>query len=216
MSETPQSLFDELAEEYEDMRRELAWDPFVHIKKAFEGFDFAQKSILDAGCGTGECTRWFQAQGAEPYGLDISPEMCFHAAERSENIPYLNHDLSEPLPFNDARFDAVVALGCLEYIEHIEETVREFRRVLRPNGLFLGCFERFGEDCPGKNARNIVFFEDWMRYRQSETEIEQMLKRYFKNVSLCRVDGFKLTDDDGNETGECTQYIRAICSAGRE
>lgn len=210
MPETPQSLFDELAEEYETMRQELAWDPFVHIKEAFKNRDLTGKSVLDAGCGTGECTRWFQAQGAEPYGLDISPEMCYYAAERSENIPYLNHDLSEPLPFNDDKFDAVVALGCLEYLENIENTVREFRRVLKKDGLFLGCFERFGNDCPGKNKRNIVFYDEWMRYRQSESEIEQMMKRYFKHVALARVDGFKLTDDDGNETGECTKYIRVI------
>ena len=60
MPDTPQTLFDELAEDYESMREELAWDPFVHIRDAFKG-SLKGLKILDAGCGTGECCRWFQA-----------------------------------------------------------------------------------------------------------------------------------------------------------
>lgn len=203
--QTPDSLFDQLAGEYETMREELSWDPFPHIKEAFHGMDLTNLDILDAGCGTGEVTRWFAKNGAKPYGLDISPEMCFLAAERSENIPFLNHDLSDPLPFNDERFDAVVSLGCLEYIENIENTIREFARVLRPNGLFLGCFERYGEDCPNGMEPSVVFFDEWMRYRQSEPELQKLIYTYFKEARFERVPGFLL-----EETNEQTQYIRVI------
>ncbi|MBR4985092.1 MAG: class I SAM-dependent methyltransferase [Proteobacteria bacterium] len=210
MHETPQTLFDELADGYEEMRKELGWDPFVHIKAAFAPETLANKRVLDAGCGTGECTRWLQAQGAEPYGLDISPEMCFAAAENSENIPYLTHDLSEALPFDDKRFDIVIALGCLEYLENIETTVAEFARVLDAHGVFLGCFERYGDDCPGGHDKTVTFFDDWARFRQSDDEIKSLISRYFSSFELAHVPGFKLTDDDGNETGETTQYIRVI------
>ena len=212
MPETPQTLFDELAAEYEDMRRELHWDPFPHIQEALKNINTDGLRILDAGCGTGECTRWLQSLGAEPYGIDISPEMCFLAAERSENIPYLTHDLADPLPFDAGRFDMVIALGCLEYLENIESTVAEFARVLSKGGVFLGCFERCGDDCPGANARSVSFFDDWVRYRIPDHELETMLKQYFSQVTLTHVSGFMLTDDDGNETGEYTQYIRAICT----
>ena len=120
--------------------------------------------------------------------------------------------MSEPLPFDDGQFDGVVALGCLEYIEEIEDTVREFSRVLKAGGVFLGCFERFGQDCPNGFDRQVIFFDDWMRYRQSETEIREMMGRHFAHFELRRVPGFKLTDDDGNETGERTQYIRVIAN----
>ena len=204
---TPQSLFDELAQDYETMREELAWDPFPHIQAAFGAIDLKNLDILDAGCGTGEVARWMARQGARPYGLDISPEMCFLVAERSENIPFLTHDLSEPLPFNDDRFDAVVALGCLEYIEHIEDTLREFARVLRPGGRFLGCFERYGTDCPDGCKPSVVFFDNWMRYRQSESDLKKMILSVFKEAVFERVPGFIL-----EETHEQTQYIRVIAS----
>ena len=209
MLESPDTLFDQLAEDYEAMREELAWDPFPHIREAFAGTDFKGLQILDAGCGTGECTRWFQAQGAQAVGLDISPEMCFQAACKSENVFYLTHDLSEPLPFEDGRFDGVVALGCLEYLENIEAVIAEFARVLKPGGIFLGCFERCGSDCPNGEDKSVVFFDHWMRYRQTEPEIEGYCAQYFKSYALKRVDGFIL-----QETDERTQYIRVIAKKG--
>ena len=209
--ETPQSLFDELAEDYENMRTEVGWNPFPHIEKAFEHNDLCGLEILDAGCGTGEATRWFAARGAKPYGLDISPEMCWIAAERSENIPYLNHDLSEPLPFEDGRFGAVVALGCLEYLENIEFTLDEFVRVLKCDGLFLGCFELFGEGCPDGFEPSVVFFDNWMRYRQSEDQIRSMILARFADAEFTRVPGFIL-----EETHEQTQYLRVIAKNKRQ
>ena len=203
--ETPQSLFDELAEDYENMRADLDWSPFPHIEKAFEHQDLRGLEILDAGCGTGEATRWFANHGAKPYGLDISPEMCWIAAERSENIPYLNHDLSEKLPFNDDRFDAVVALGCLEYLENIEFTIDEFVRVLKRKCIFVGCFELFGDGCPNGFEPSVVFFDNWMRYRQSEEQIRSMILSRFAEADFERVPGFIL-----EETQERTQYLRVI------
>lgn len=203
--QSPGTLFDALAAEYETMRKELAWDPFPHIAAAFDGVDLRNMEILDAGCGTGECTRWFASQGAKPIGIDISGEMCFHAAERSENIMYFQHDLREVLPFGSASFDGVVALGCLEYLSDIRAVVEEFHRVTRPGGMFLGCFERFGDDCPGKNARQVVFFDEWIRYRQSRTMVEFMFAPLYRHIEIAPVSGFLI-----EETGETTQYWRVI------
>lgn len=205
MSESPKNLFDELAEDYETMRDELDWSPFEHVEEAFKSFDLKGARVLDVGCGTGEVTRLLQARGADPFGLDISPEMCITAAERSENIPFLPHDLSEPLPFCEGRFDAIIALGCLEYLADIESVVDEFCRVLTKNGLFLGVFERCGKDCPDGDATEVEFLDDWVRYRQTESDIIDMISSRFVDCKFERVHGFILED-----TGEHTQYVRVI------
>ena len=205
MSHTPRELFDELAENYETMRDELDWSPFEHVQCAFKDFPLQNKHILDVGCGTGEIARLLQKEGAHPFGLDISPEMCMTAAERSENIPFLPHDLNEPLPFEDKRFDAIIALGCLEYLPDITAGMDEFCRVLKSDGLFLGVFERCGDDCPDGNTRVVTFLDDWKRYRLPETEIHQMMRARFENCQFDRVHGFILED-----TGEHTQYVRVI------
>jgi len=202
---TPQDLFDAWAQDYESMREEVGWSPFEHVEAAFRDYDLNGARVLDVGCGTGEVPRKLQSLGADPYGLDISPEMCMTAAERSENIPYLPHDLNDPLPFDDDRFDAVIALGCLEYLPDIESVVDEFCRVLTKDGLFLGVFERCGEDCPDGDAEEVEFLDEWIRYRLPENEIIKMIEARFESCQFDRVHGFILED-----SGEHTQYVRVI------
>lgn len=206
MSDSPRDLFDELAQDYESMREEIGWSPFEHVEVAFRDFNLKDARILDVGSGTGEVPRLLQSRGALPFGLDISPEMCMTAAERSENIPFLPHDLNDPLPFDDQRFDAIIALGCLEYLPDIESVLDEFCRVLAPNGLFLGVFERCGSDCPGGTEEAVEFLDDWVRYRLLEEQIHAIINKRFQSAEFTRVHGFKLVDT----TGEFTQYVRVI------
>ncbi len=202
---TTQDLFDAWAQDYETMRVEVGWSPFEHVEAAFQNYNLKGARILDVGCGTGEVPRKLQALGADPYGLDISPEMCMTAAERSENIPYLPHDLNDPLPFDNDRFDAIIALGCLEYLPDIESVVDEFCRVLTHDGLFLGVFERCGEDCPDGCETEVEFLDEWIRYRLPENEIIKMIEARFQTCQFDRVNGFILED-----SGEHTQYVRVI------
>jgi|GEM_PF-2550912 len=204
-TKSPQVLFDALAETYETMREVLNWSPFSHVEAALDLASVSGLRVLDVGCGTGEVARLLAAHGAEVVGIDISPEMCYLAAERSENIMFLTHDLSDPLPFPDGRFDILIALGCLEYLPAIAPVLDEFCRVLTQNGLFLGVFERCGEDCPGGIQPQVEFLDDWVRYRQTEEEWHQILAARFEAVQWLRVPGFLL-----EETGEMTQYCRAI------
>lgn len=203
--QSPQTLFDALAEDYVAMRAEVCWDPFPHIEAVFADRDLEGLRVLDAGCGTGEVARWLAKRGASVYGLDISPEMCMSAAEASENIPFLPHDLSAPLPFEANSFDIVIALACLEYLPDVESCVAEFARVLADDGQFLGTFERLGHDCPGGMAQEVVLFDDWMRYRQSPEDIISMIERYFATANYLQTTGFMLEDDEG-----MTQYIRVL------
>ena len=42
-----------------------------------------------------------------------------------------------PLPFQDDTFDAVVALGFIEYLADIPAALHEMKRVIRPGGFVL-------------------------------------------------------------------------------
>lgn len=205
--QSPETLFDAWAAGYEDMRTEVFWDPFLHIEAVFGSRKLGALRVLDVGCGTGEVARYFAQRGAAVYGLDISSEMCLKAAEMSENIPFLPHDLSEPLPFEVASFDIVIALACLEYLPNVEQTVAEISRVLVDGGQFLGTFERLGHDCPGGMAEAVELFDDWMRYRQSPEELKAMLTRHFKKIDYLHTTGFMLEDGEG-----MTQYIRVLAN----
>lgn len=102
--------------------------------------------ILDAGCGGGWYSEQLLHRGADVDAVDGSAAMVEHARTRlasqvSESgegrlsIQYA--DLSNPLPFADDRFDGIVSPLVLHYIEDWRPTLREFRRVLKPDGWLL-------------------------------------------------------------------------------
>lgn len=84
--------------------------------------------LLDVGCGTG----WLADHFPDYTGLDGSPDAVAAAGERGRNVQL--HDVSEPLPLEDASFDGVVMKDLLEHVPDPVALVREVRRVLRPGG----------------------------------------------------------------------------------
>ena len=90
--------------------------------------------ILDLGCGTGRNLAEL-AQVGDAVGLDLEAralEFCQQRGLRS-----VAQARAEHLPFQDASFDAVIALDLLEHLDDDVEGVREVFRVLRPGGHFL-------------------------------------------------------------------------------
>ena len=93
------------------------------------------KRILDLGCRTGALTRAY-ADGNEIVGVDVDRGALEQAAELG--IETVWADVEEPLPFDDADFDVVVAAELLEHLQQPGRLVAEIRRVLRPGGTIAG------------------------------------------------------------------------------
>lgn len=96
----------------------------------------AEVKILDLGCGIGQTSKMLEGYG-EVYSLDASAEAVRYCREIGlKNV--LSGD-AENLPFADDAFDLVVALDVLEHVQNDAAAVKEIRRVLKKNGLFV-CF----------------------------------------------------------------------------
>jgi len=195
-------LFDALAVEYDDVRRDVGWDPLPHVDAAFP--EPAGKRLLDVGCGTGDVAAKLVAAGASVVGTDLSVAMCTRAAERVPNTPFLPNDLAQGLPFPDASFDGVVALGCLDYLPKLEAACDELVRLLRPGGTLLVTIELCGRDCPGGSARSVAFLEGTRRYRWTWLQALRWSSSRLDEAHLERVDGFILPD------GQRSRYARII------
>jgi ubiquinone/menaquinone biosynthesis C-methylase UbiE/catechol 2,3-dioxygenase-like lactoylglutathione lyase family enzyme len=94
-------------------------------------------SLLEVGVGSGRLTARLAERGWDVTGIDAAPRMLELARARAPGAR-LEAARAEELPFEDASFDAVVAVGVLEYGD-LEASLRELARVLRPGGrAFLG------------------------------------------------------------------------------
>lgn len=102
--------------------------------------------LLDAGCGNGWYAEQLLHRGADVDAIDSSGVMVDHARARlaaklteggEARLSIQHADLMDPLPFDDARFDGVVSPLVMHYIADWRPTLREFHRVLKPEGWLL-------------------------------------------------------------------------------
>ena len=92
------------------------------------------RRVLDLGCRDGSLTRAY-ASGNEIVGVDADREALAAAAKLGIETHWA--DLDEPLAFDEASFDVVVAGELLEHLRDPGRLVGDVRRVLRPGGTFV-------------------------------------------------------------------------------
>jgi SAM-dependent methyltransferase len=128
-----------LGDRYEEHHRERrAEGDFVFVPERIPLFVAAigrGKRVLDLGCRSGALTRHF-LEGNSVVGLDVDAAALEKAA--ALGIEPVQANVEEPLPFEDASFDAVVAGELFEHLQFPDALVAEIRRVLRPGGVVVG------------------------------------------------------------------------------
>ena len=91
--------------------------------------------VLDVGCGTGLLTsriaRELQPQAV--VGCDFAPGMLRHAVRNGHGPSWVRCDALQ-LPFGDESFDALVSTEAFHWFRDPDRALREFFRVLAPNG----------------------------------------------------------------------------------
>ncbi|MBR1456533.1 MAG: class I SAM-dependent methyltransferase [Oscillospiraceae bacterium] len=106
---------------------------------------FAGK-LLEVPVGTGVLTMplYKSLPAAEITCLDYSADMMAHAEKRAKalgiaNVTFAQGDVGS-LPFADESFDAVLSLNGFHAFPDKDAAFRETWRVLKPGGVFCGCF----------------------------------------------------------------------------
>ena len=88
------------------------------------------------GCRDGILTRHFIEQN-EVTGLDIDKQ-ALEACQENLNIETKWADFSLQIPMSSSSFDVVVAGEVIEHLPYPEITIAEIKRILKPEGLFIG------------------------------------------------------------------------------
>lgn len=92
--------------------------------------------ILEVGAGTGRISIPLLERGIDLVGCDLSLKMLTRLQEKFPAARIVQSDAST-LPFPTTSFDAVLTAHVLHLISSWRHVLREFRRVLRPGGVFL-------------------------------------------------------------------------------
>ena len=132
-----------------------------YLEKALSGIpeSFSGK-LLEVPVGTGVLTMpvYRSLPKADVTCLDYSPNMMATAQRRAKlagltNVRFQQGDVGE-LPFEEDSFDLVLSLNGFHAFPDKEAAYREIYRILRPRGIFCGCFYVKGE-----NRRTDWFIE---------------------------------------------------------
>jgi 2-polyprenyl-3-methyl-5-hydroxy-6-metoxy-1,4-benzoquinol methylase len=103
--------------------------------------DYVGKTVLDAGCGTGEYSCWFATQGACVTGIDLSLNSLKEAREYTNSIGldsvYFERRSVLETGLSDSSFDFVYCTGVLHHTPDPYGGFEELCRVLRSGGKIL-------------------------------------------------------------------------------
>ena len=124
-----------------------------YLEMALSGIpeNFSGK-MLEVPVGTGVLTMpvYKTLPNAEIHCLDYSADMMATAQHRAENMGIQNIRFRQgdvgALPYEDNSFDLVLSLNGFHAFPDKDAAYREVFRVLKPGGIFCGCFYIAGQN----------------------------------------------------------------------
>lgn len=159
--------------------------------------------VLDIGCLYGNNLLPFEDRGWELYGTEVTEESVQITKNSCKNLGIsVNVQLgfNRKLPFEDGFFDILLSLATIHYeesLQHVEETLIEFKRVMKKDGVALiqtvaprhSIFVNSKE--VGGNVYELDMEED-IRHQQrfvffkKNEEFLEIAKRYFSKIETAR------------------------------
>ncbi len=87
--------------------------------------------ILDLGCGKGTLSQFLKKRNNTVVGVDISPTAIDRAKASFPDINFVCSDISEFVIKEKSKFDLVVIMGTLAYIENYKEVLSHVKNLTK-------------------------------------------------------------------------------------
>ena len=166
-------------------------------------------AVLELGCGTGGMWRGMTLpEGCRLTLTDLSEGMLAAARENTAHLPgvaYRQAD-AQDIPYEDGRFDAVIANMMLYHVPDIGRALAEIRRVLKPGGVFYAA--TFGEHGVVEAVAEMLGVTLAGNHRFTLQNGAEQLGRVFGQVERT------LYDDalDVTDPADLVAYLRSMAS----
>ncbi|MGH1541012.1 MAG: class I SAM-dependent methyltransferase [Arenicella sp.] len=116
------------------------FDKLNYLPKVVDYSAYANKDVLDVGCGLGTDLSRFARGGANCTGIDLSSQAIALAEknfkQRNLHAHFKQMD-GEQLEFADNSFDFIYCHTVLHFTPHPQKMINEIKRVLKPGGTAL-------------------------------------------------------------------------------
>ncbi len=120
------------------------------------------KNVLEIGTGTGIISFSICSKVSSIVATDISPEMIRIANQKQKDSNIKNIDFqvqdSYNLTFPDKSFDIVIASNLLHLLYEPEKPIKEVKRVLKDNGIFIAPTFCVGDNIKSTIISNVAGF----------------------------------------------------------
>jgi SAM-dependent methyltransferase len=174
MSKDLQKQYEIRFSEIQQYRNEV-WK--ILTKSFFQHYIPADSDILDIGSGWGEFIN--NIEGKIKRGIDLNPDGKQHL---KPSVEFINQDCSHEWPLPDDTLDVVFTSNFFEHLPsklHIEKTIAQARRCLKPNGRLI---------CLGPNIKYLpgVYWDFWDHHVGiTEMSLAELLKIQGFDIEKC-------------------------------
>jgi ubiquinone/menaquinone biosynthesis C-methylase UbiE len=181
------SLYDS---HYHDAESEKYREEFLN-PHLFKNIDLAGKEVMEAMCGSGACGDFLVRNHASITALDISSNaLSIYQEKRPQTRTVHASATKTNLPANT--YDIICIVGGLHHLPpHTMEGIKEFHRLLRPNGIL--CFAEPHD----KSLLNIIrkmwySIDNLFEENEEAINYEELLQKssgHFQEISCTYIGG---------------------------
>ncbi len=160
----------------------------LHIKKDYQWLNkwralISEKTILELGCGDGVDTQVLLESASSVIACDLNSADVERNRMAISGAQFLELNHAQPLPFENGRFDVVLASLSLHYFtwEKTQDIVAEISRVLVPEGVLI---------CRLNSTQDVNYgASGYPEVERGLYEFEGQTKRFFRRQDVLELFG---------------------------
>lgn len=157
-----------------------------YLERYSEAEMFADKTVVDIGCGAGGKSLYYASRGAkEVIGVEILEKYRAEADALANKLGLTDQFRfvcadAAALPFAEGSIDTIIMNDAMEHVARPEAVLTEMMRVLRPGGRLFVNFPPYHHPF-GAHLSDLIYIP-WVHLFFSEATLVEGYKKLAKNV----------------------------------